>query len=480
MSADIKAQMTADYQRQSAFSWCQISGNQYMKNMIAIILAAGEGTRFKSETPKVLHEIFGKTIIERVAGIVSGFDKKIIVVGHKSELVKKSISDKNMIFVKQVKQLGSGDAVVQTEKILKNFTGDLVILSGDVPFLKKETVDKLLSVHKKEKAAASVLTCEMENPSHYGRIIRNRNGTVKAIVESKDAADVIKKIKEINSGIYVFSSKELFSALHKVKNNNSKSEYYLTDVISILNSENKKVIAYKTDDFKEIMGINNRSELAQAENYIREKILENLMISGVTIVNPGTVYIEETVEIEKDVTIMPSTIIKGKTKIKSGCVLGPFSYIDSSTVGKNVEIRASFVYGAEIADDVKIGPFSHIRKETKIGRYARIGNFSEIKKSVIGENTKVSHLSYIGDSQLGKNINIGAGTITCNYDGKKKHKTEIGDYTFVGSNTNLIAPIKIGKGALIAAGSTITHDVPDNKLAIARERQVIKKLKVKG
>ncbi|MBI5574301.1 MAG: bifunctional UDP-N-acetylglucosamine diphosphorylase/glucosamine-1-phosphate N-acetyltransferase GlmU [Elusimicrobia bacterium] len=462
-----------------------------MKNTIAIILAAGEGTRFNSETPKVLHKILGKMIISRVVEIVDGFDKKIIVVGHKSELVKKSISpvrngvpqsgisnrvsDKNVVFVEQIVQLGSGDAVKQTEKILKNFTGDLVILSGDVPLLKKETVGKLLSVHKKEKAVATVLTCEVENPSHYGRIIRNADGTVKSIVESKDASDDVKKIKEINSGVYVFSSKELFSALHKIKNDNSKREYYLTDVISILSRQNKKIIAYKIENFREIMGINNRCELAQAENYIREKVLENLMHSGVTIVNPATVYIEETVEIEKDAMIMPSTIIKGRTKIGSGGVIGPFSYIEDSTIDKNVEIRASFVYGAEIADDVKIGPFSHIRKETKIGRHARIGNFSEIKKSAIGENTKVSHLSYIGDSQLGKNINIGAGTITCNYDGKNKHKTEIGDYTFVGSNTNLIAPVKIGKGVLIAAGSTITHNVPDNKLAIARERQVIKK-----
>ncbi|HAX61073.1 MAG TPA: bifunctional UDP-N-acetylglucosamine diphosphorylase/glucosamine-1-phosphate N-acetyltransferase GlmU [Elusimicrobia bacterium] len=446
-----------------------------MKNTVAIILAAGEGTRFNSVTPKVLHKVLGKMIIESVAEIVDGFDKKIIVVGHKSELVKKSISVQNVVFVEQIKQLGSGDAVKQTEKILKNFTGDLVVLSGDVPLLKKKTVGKLVSVHKKEKAVATVLTCETENPSHYGRIVRNSDGTVKAIVEAKDASDEIKKIKEINSGIYVFSSKELFSALHNIKNDNSKGEYYLTDVMSILSRQDKKIIAYKTDDFREIMGINNRYELALAENYMREKVLENLMHSGVTVVNPDTVYVEETVEIEKDVTIMPSTIIKGRTKIRSGCVIGPFSYVDSCTVGKNVEIRASFVYGAEIAEDVQIGPFSHIRKETKIDKKARIGNFSEIKKSTIGENTKVSHLSYIGDSILGKNINIGAGTITCNYDGKNKHKTEIGDGSFVGSNTNLVAPVKIGKGVLIAAGSTITHNVPDNKLAIARQRQVIKK-----
>lgn len=452
-----------------------------MKNIVAIILAAGEGTRFKSETPKVLHRILGRTLIERVLEkIKNKFKKTIVVIGHKAEIVKKSINDRNVVFVEQKKRLGSGDAVKRAESRctgLKNFTGDLLVLSGDVPFLKKETVGKLLAVHKKKKAAASIVTCRLENPSHYGRIIRNTNGTVRAIVESKDASDEIKKINEINSGIYVFSSKELFPALHKVKNNNSKNEYYLTDVISILSGEKRKVIGYKINDFNEITGINNRYELAAAENYMREKVLENLMQSGVAIVNPATVYIEETVKIEKDATIMPSTIIRGRTKIRSGCVIGPFSYVEDCSVGKNVEIRASFVYGAEIADDVKIGPFSHIRRETKISSKVRIGNFTEIKKSYIGKNTKVSHLSYIGDSHLGKNINIGAGTITCNYDGKLKHKTEIGDGTFIGSNTNLIAPVKIGKGVLVAAGSTITDDVPAKSLAIARVRQVVKKRK---
>ena len=447
-----------------------------MKNTIVIILAAGEGTRFNSETPKVLHRILGKTIIERVLETVkTGFCKKIVVVGHRAELIKSVMVGKDVFFAVQKKQLGSGDAVKCAESYCVGHSGgNVVVLCGDVPLLKRKTITELLAVHKKEKASATVLTCDAENPSHYGRIVRNTDGGVKAIVEEKDASDEIKKIKEINSGIYAFSSSELFSALSEIKNNNSKGEYYLTDVISVLGERNKKVISYKIDGFREIMGINNRCELAEAEDYICASVLKELMLSGVTIINPATVHIEETVKIEKDTTIMPSTIIKGKTKIKAGSTIGPFSYVEDCLIGKNVEIKASFVYGAEIADDVKIGPFSHIRKETKIGRHSRIGNFSEIKKSVIGENTKVSHLSYIGDSYLGKNINIGAGTITCNYDGKNKYKTEIGDNTFVGSNTNFVAPIKIGKGVLIAAGSTITDDVPDNKLAIARERQVVK------
>ncbi|OGS43511.1 MAG: UDP-N-acetylglucosamine diphosphorylase/glucosamine-1-phosphate N-acetyltransferase [Elusimicrobia bacterium RIFOXYD2_FULL_34_15] len=466
-----------------------------MKNTVALILAAGEGTRFKSETPKVLHCVLGKTIIDRVLEKVrDNFSKIIIVVGHKSELVKKSIENKKVVFVEQKKRLGSGDAVKQAENILRDFNGDVLVLSGDVPLLKKDTIKNLISFHKREKAVGTILTSEFENPFGYGRIIRDGD-SVKSIIEEKDASAEERIITEINTGIYVFSSQELFKAIKKIKSNNAKKEYYLTDVISILNSENKKVCAYKIGTFdsamhrsvstlsevervgssEEVMGINNRYELSIAEGILRKKVIKNLMLSGVTIVDPSTVYIEESVVIEKDTVIMPSTIIKGKTKIKSNCIIGPFSFIEESLIGRDVEIKASYVEGSEIADGAKIGPFAHLRKESKIASKVKIGNFTEIKKSYISENTKVSHLSYIGDSYLGKNVNIGAGTITCNYDGKLKHKTEIGDNAFIGSNTNFVAPVKIGKGALIAAGSTITEDVPDRALAIARARQVNKK-----
>ncbi|MBN1383612.1 MAG: bifunctional UDP-N-acetylglucosamine diphosphorylase/glucosamine-1-phosphate N-acetyltransferase GlmU [Elusimicrobia bacterium] len=445
-----------------------------MKNTVVLILAAGEGTRFKSEIPKVLHKILGKTLIDRVLEKVRNkFKKIVVVIGHKAGTVKKAINDKDIIFIEQKKQLGSGHAVRCAEKILKNFDGNVFILYGDVPLLKSETIRGLLYAHKKAKAACTVLTCELKDPYGYGRIIRSGR-IVQSIVEEKDAASEIKKIKEINSGLYVFSSKKLFRALRQVKPDNAKKEYYLTDVISILRSRNENVYAYKIDNDSEIAGINNRYELAEAEGFLRKDILKELMYSGITIIDPATTYIDDSVVVEKDTIIMPLTIIKGRTKIKSKSVIGPFSYIEDCSIGKDVEIRASFVYGAEIGDGVKIGPFSHIRRETKISSKAKIGNFSEIKKSYIGKNTKVSHLSYIGDSYLGKNINVGAGTITCNYDGKLKHKTEIGDDTFIGSNTNLIAPIKIGKGVLIAAGSTVTDDIPAKTLAIARARQIVK------
>lgn len=456
-----------------------------MKKTIAIILAAGESTRFKSKTSKMLYELSGRTIIERVVDIVfDKFKKTIVVVGYKAEDVKRSIQAdkryKNIIFVEQKKQLGSGDAVKKAVLLggLKNFHGDILVLCGDVPLLKAGTIKNLLGVHKKQNAVCTVLTCEFKDPSGYGRVVKS-GGIVKSIIEEKDASNNVRKIKEVNSGVYVFKSAELFESLKKVKPDNAKREYYLTEVISILSRQNKKIIAYKINESKEIMGINNRYELAVAEDFLRKNILKNLMLSGITVVDPATTCIDESVVMGKDTTVMPSTIIKGKTKIKGDCIIGPFSYIEDCSVGQNVEIRASFVYGAEILDDVKIGPFSHIRRETKICNKARIGNFSEIKKSYIGKNTKVSHLSYIGDSHLGKNINIGAGTITCNYDGKLKHKTLIGDGTFIGSNTNLIAPIKIGRGVLIAAGSTITEDVSDKMLAVARARQVVKKLKIK-
>jgi len=454
-----------------------------MKNTIAVVLAAGEGTRFKSNLPKVLHTILGKTLIKRVVEKLKYFRKTVIIIGHKGDIVKNavkngSVGKQKIIFAVQERQLGSGDALKKARNAISGFSGNILVLCGDTPLIKTETLKELIAFHNSEKADCTVLTFETNNPRGYGRIVKNGN-CVEQIVEEKDASSEIKKIKEVNSGIYVFSAPLLFPALEKISPDNAKKEYYLTDAVSVLNANGKKVAGFKIENGDEVMGINNRVELATAEKIIREEVLNKLMLSGVTITDPQTTCIDETVKISNDTTIMPSTIIKNNTVIKSGCLIGPFTYIKDSRIGNNVEIRASFIYGASIADGVKIGPFSHIRAGTKLRRNSRIGNFSEIKKSVICEDTKVSHLSYIGDSYLGKDVNIGAGTITCNYDGKIKHKTRIGNNVFVGSNTNFVAPVKIGSGALIAAGSTITEDVPKNALSIARARQLNKNWKKK-
>lgn len=452
-----------------------------MKNTIAVVLAAGEGTRFKSETPKVVHTVLGKPLIVRVAEKLKNFKKTIVVIGHKGNAVMAALNStgsKKIVFAVQKKQLGSGDALKSAKNAVAGFSGNLLVLCGDTPLIKTETLKQLLDFHKKEKADCTVLTFEVDNPRGYGRIIRDRD-LVRGIIEEKDAAEDIKKIREVNSGMYLFSSRLLFAALEKISPNNAKKEYYLTDVLAILNKNGKKVTGFKISDGREAMGINNRIELAEAEKILRTEILNKLMLSGVTVVDPQTTYIDDTVRISNDTVILPSTTIKNNTTIKSGCVIGPFAYIKASNIGKNVDIRASFIYSATVADGAKIGPFSHIRAGTKIRKNVRVGNFSEIKKSVICENSKISHLSYIGDSYLGKNVNVGAGTITCNYDGKLKNKTTIGDNVFVGSNTNFVAPVRIGRGATIAAGSTITENVPKNSLSIARARQLNKDWKKK-
>jgi bifunctional UDP-N-acetylglucosamine pyrophosphorylase/glucosamine-1-phosphate N-acetyltransferase len=457
-----------------------------MKNTIAVILAAGEGTRFKSETPKVLHKLMGKALIERVIlKLPAGLAKTIVVVGHKGGIVRghlESLSQParsgKLCFATQEKQLGSGDAVKKAAKAAAGFSGNVLVLCGDTPLVKTETIKKLINFHKKEKADCTVLTFEPESPFGYGRIVR-QGSSVTAIVEEKDADEEQKKLTEVNSGMYVFSAGQLFDALRRIRPDNAKKEYYLTDVIKILNGKNRKVAAFKIGDYREVIGINSRYELAAAETILRAEVLKGLMLSGVTVTDPATTYVDDTVKIGADVTILPSTMISGSTTVARGSTIGPFTFLSDSKVGRGAEIRASFVYGAEISDGVKVGPFSHIRPGTRIGKNSRVGNFSEVKKSTINENTKVSHLSYIGDACLGKNVNIGAGTITCNYDGKLKHHTHIDDDVFVGSNTNLVAPVSVGKGSLIAAGSTITDDVPAGSLAIARQRQIIKKLKKK-
>lgn len=453
-----------------------------MKNLYSVILAAGNGTRMKSCLPKVLHKVCGKELISYVLDCFKTIrpSKTFIIIGNGSEQVKQFLEKyKNVETVLQMERLGSAHALLQAKNKMKNLKGNVVVMCGDTPLVKEDTIKKLVSYHIKNKNNATILSGYVQNPFGYGRIVRDNSGKVSCIVEEKSATEKEKQIKEINSGIYCFDLQILWKALAKVKPNNSKKEYYLTDVISILNSEGFKTDAIAVCKEQEILGVNDRVQLAYAGKILKERILNGFMINGVTIEDPSTTYISADVDIEQDTVIMPNTFIEGKTKIGKNCIIGPDTTITDSQIKNNVSIKYSYIDNAQIEDDVKIGPFSHIRPGSVLKQKVKVGNFSEVKKSVVAEGSKVNHLSYIGDASVGKNVNIGAGTITCNYDGVSKYKTVLGDNVFVGSNTNLVAPVNIGKNVLIAAGSTVTENVVEDKLVIARSRQIIKERKNK-
>ena len=458
-----------------------------MRNLVSIILAAGEGTRMKSTLPKVLHQICGQPMLLYVLKVVlkAGCRKNYLVVGYKSENVIEALRNylplkkRGIEFVKQTKLLGSGHAVFQVKKIWKDYKSNVLVVYGDLPLLTGRTLNRLIQTHFREDNSLTILGATLENPSGYGRIVENSNGKVVRIVEEKDATPKEKRINRVNGGVYCFKAEDLFKAIDKIRPDNRKSEYYLTDAVEILGEMGKRIGMVMTKDSSEVEGVNNRKQLADIQKYINMKNLERLMLTGVTIIDPPSTFIDSTVKIGKDTIIYLGSTILGKTRIGENCKLGPYAFIQDCQIENGVEVRASFIYGARIAERAKVGPFSHIRPGTVVGEDARVGNFCEVKKSKIGQGTKVSHLSYIGDAFLGKGVNIGAGTITCNFDGVRKNITRVGDGTFVGSDTKFIAPVKIGKGAVIGAGSTITEDVPAGKLAIARARQVIKDRKRK-
>lgn len=443
-----------------------------MEDLVVIILAAGQGKRMKSKYPKVLHKICGKPMLEYVLDNVRSLKvkEKILVIGHKADKIIESVKG-DMKYVVQKELLGTGHAVMQTEKLLKGYNGNVLILYGDVPLLSLSTVKSLIKYYLKEDAICAVITAYLDNPYGYGRIIRNEKGEVIRVVEEKEADEEEKKIKEINSGIYCFKAHSLFSALKEIKKDTAQSEYYLTDVISALNRRREKVVALKIENPEEIRGINTRWELQEIEKIVRCKILKTLSLKGVNIVSPETTFIEKNVKIGKDTIIYPFTYISGKTVIGEDCEIGPFAYLKDVKIKDKVKIVFSYIGESKIGKETNVGPFSQIRPETKIGEKVRVGNFVEIKKSEIKNNVSISHLSYIGDAEIGDNVNIGAGTITCNYDGRKKHKTKIEDNAFIGSNTILVAPVKIGKFSYTGAGSTITKNVPDYALGIERTKQ---------
>lgn len=441
----------------------------------SVILAAGMGTRMKSKMPKVLHKVCGKPLSKWVidASKAAGADKVCTVVGHKAETVKEVLGDV-CEFALQAEQKGTGHAVMQAIDVIKNSKGEVVILNGDTPLITAETINKAIEYHKNNGNQATVITAILDDATGYGRIVRDNDGSVLKIVEQKDASEEEKKINEVNSGMYVFDAQSLVYALDKITPNNAQGEYYLTDTLEILLSAGKKIGGYAISDNDEIRGINDRVQLNEAEKIMQKRINEYHMRNGVTMRNPESVYIEDGVEIGNDTEICQNVTIKSGTKIGSDCVIGSGSMLDRAVIHDGVDVLSSVILESEVDEGTHVGPFAYIRPNCHVGKEVKVGDFVELKNSNIDDGTKISHLTYIGDSDVGKRVNFGCGTVTCNYDGKKKYRTTIGDDCFVGCNTNFVSPINVGDGVYIAAGSTITEDIPENSLSIARARQVNK------
>ncbi|HBI23693.1 MAG TPA: bifunctional UDP-N-acetylglucosamine diphosphorylase/glucosamine-1-phosphate N-acetyltransferase GlmU [Nitrospiraceae bacterium] len=452
----------------------QLAAGSFNNKIITIILAAGLGKRMKSGLAKVLHPVAGIPMIlypVKVAEEISS-ERIIVVVGHQADRVKDVLSGRDVEIVQQVEQKGTADAVRLAMDSLKGYKGMLVVLCGDVPLITPKTISGLISAHRDRGAIMTVLTTEVEDPSGYGRIVRSSDGSILRIVEERDADNEIKKIKEIHSGTYVFDSLFLSEVLREIKSENAQREFYLTDSIETGLKKGFKVYAYKTIEREEIIGINSRNELAMANIIMRRRINNRHMLNGVTMINPDNTYVGMDVSIGQDVTIYPGATIEGNTTIGSRSVIYPNSRIVNSQIGSDVNIKdSSVIEDSRIGDGSQVGPFAHLRPGTILDKNVRIGNYVELKKAFMGEGSKANHLTYLGDAEIGSDVNIGAGTITCNYDGKKKHRTTIGDGVFVGSDVQFVAPVKIGEGAFIAAGSTVTKDVPPGSLAISRVEQ---------
>jgi bifunctional UDP-N-acetylglucosamine pyrophosphorylase/glucosamine-1-phosphate N-acetyltransferase len=445
-----------------------------MDNLRVLILAAGKSTRMKSKYAKVLHRAGGRALIEHsvtAAGAVSS--DIFVVVGHSADQVKATVP--SVKFVEQKEQLGTGHAVLAARESFSGYSGDVLVMPGDVPLVTARTLEAFMKFHRDGGFQASVLTADVENPSGYGRIVRRNTGEVESIVEHRDAPPDVLKIHEINSGIYLFNVAALFEPLSKLRNDNAQKEYYLTDVIQILVSQKYKVGAFKAESAEEVLGINTRQELAAVDRVMRRRKCESLMTDGVTIIDPPSTFIDSEVQVGPDSVIYPSVQIYGRTVIGEDVTVHSFSRISNSKIASRCTVREGcVVVDSAVSEDVSIGPYTHLRMGTTLGAKVKVGNFVEIKKSSLGAGTKSQHLAYLGDATIGQNVNIGAGVITCNYDGFNKHPTVVEDGAFVGTDSQLIAPVRIGKDAYVAAGSSITEDVPPESLAIARGRQVVK------
>ncbi len=441
----------------------------------AVILAAGKGTRMKSKLYKVLHPVLGKPMVEHVVDQLDqiGVSRQIVIVGHGAEAVQDTLGTR-VEYAVQEEQLGTGHAVQMAEAELAGKSGATLVVCGDTPLLTAETLEALLAHHEAQQAKVTVLTAIADEATGYGRVVRGEDGNVTKVVEHKDASEAELAINEINTGTYVFDNELLFDALKQVGNNNAQGEYYLPDVISIAKEAGEVVAAHTAPTFDETIGVNDRVALSQAEAIMHKRTNERLMREGVTFMDPASTYISPDVVIGSDTVIYPGTVILGKTTIGSECVIGPNSDIRNSVIEDHAVVRQSVVTDSRIGEAAQVGPFAHLRQQAVLGANTRVGNFVEIKKSTFGDGAKASHLSYIGDASIGESVNLGCGSITVNYDGKNKFETVVENDAFVGCNVNLIAPVKVGKGAIVAAGSTITSDVPEEALAIARERQTNK------
>jgi bifunctional UDP-N-acetylglucosamine pyrophosphorylase/glucosamine-1-phosphate N-acetyltransferase len=451
-----------------------------MDNLRVLVLAAGKSKRMKSKYAKVLHRAGGRTLIEHVVNTARTLTPEIaVVVGHSADLVKATVN--GVTFVEQTEQLGTGHAVLTARKEYSGYTGDLLVMQGDVPLIPTDTLNGFIRFHREGGFVACVLTADMDDPTGYGRIVRVNDREVQSIVEHRDATEQIRRIPEINGGTYIFNAPALFECLAKVRNDNSQREYYLTDVIGILVGQKQKVGAYKVGHADEILGINTRQELAAADRVLRRRKCDELMTNGVTITDPSTAYIDVDVQIGADTVIYPAVQIYGHTVIGEDAIVHSFTRLSNAKIGaRSVVLEGSIIVDSEIGQDVSVGPYAHLRMGTSVADTAKVGNFVEIKKSSLGSGTKSMHHAYLGDATIGKNVNIGAGVITCNYDGVNKHQTIVEDGAFVGTDSQLIAPVRVGKDAYVAAGSSITEDVPPETLAIGRGRQVNKEGWVKS
>ncbi|MFD2115475.1 bifunctional UDP-N-acetylglucosamine diphosphorylase/glucosamine-1-phosphate N-acetyltransferase GlmU [Paenibacillus yanchengensis] len=442
---------------------------------LAIVLAAGQGKRMKSKLYKVMHQICGKPMIEHVVDVTEAIDceRTVVVVGHGAEAIQAHLGNR-VDYAMQAEQLGTGHAVLQAKQQLGAEEGITILLYGDTPLVRASTIETMIVTHQAEGAAATLLTVAFDDPTGYGRIIRGEDGTVEKIVEHKDCSEQEATVKEINTGTYIFDNQKLFAALAQVTNDNAQGEYYITDVISIMKQAGETVLAYRTADQAEAAGVNDRVALAEAEQLMRQRINQQHLLEGVTIIDPANTYIEADVTIGADTIVHPGSYLRKGTVIGSDCIIGPQTDITASIIGDQVHIQYSSVEESKVDAACSIGPYARLRPGTVLGARCKVGNFVELKNAVVATDSKISHLSYVGDAEVGKEVNIGCGAITVNYDGFNKQLTKIADHAFIGSNVNLIAPVHVGEAAYVVAGSTITHDVPAGDLAIAREKQVNK------